>query len=63
MLPCCNLALFVGVRWFIDRYPALRQQPGSILELVMAIALIDVLGIAGLLGDRTDEVKTAEGRG
>lgn len=42
-------ALFVGVRWFIDRYSALRQQSGSILELVMAIALIDVLGIAGLL--------------
>lgn len=44
-----TIAIFVGVRWFIDRFPALRQQPGSILELVMAIALIDVLGIVGLL--------------
>ncbi|MCE7980264.1 MAG: AI-2E family transporter [Caldilinea sp. CFX5] len=44
-----TIAVFVGVRWFIDRYPALRQQPGSILELVMAIALIDSLGIVGLL--------------
>lgn len=44
-----TIAVFIGVRWFIDRFPALRQQPGSILELVMAIALIDVLGIVGLL--------------
>lgn len=44
-----TMAVFVGVRWFIDRYPLLRQQPGSILELVMAIALIDALGIVGLL--------------
>ncbi len=43
------MAVFVGVRWFIDRFPALHQQPGSILELIMAIALIDVLGIVGLL--------------
>jgi len=44
-----TIGVFVGVRWFIDRFPALRQQPGSILELVMAIALIDVLGLVGLL--------------
>lgn len=44
-----TLGVFIGVRWFIDRFPLLRQQPGSILELVMAIALIDVLGVVGLL--------------
>ena len=41
--------IFSGVRWLMDRFPAFRQQPGSILELVMTIALIDVLGIVGLL--------------
>ena len=44
-----TLATFIGVRWFIDRYPTLQQKPGSILELVMAIALVDVMGVVGLL--------------
>lgn len=44
-----TIGVFIGVRWFVGRFPALRQQPGSILELVMAIALIDSLGIVGLL--------------
>lgn len=43
-----TVIIFAGVRTFTNRIPALRQKPGSMLELIIAIALIDVLGIIGL---------------
>lgn len=44
-----TIVIFVVVRALIDRVAALRQQPGSILSLILAIALMDLLGIVGLL--------------
>ncbi|MFN8441862.1 MAG: AI-2E family transporter [Caldilineaceae bacterium] len=43
-----TLLVAVLVRTFVLRYPSLRQRPGSILELMVTIALIDVMGIVGL---------------
>lgn len=43
-----TIVVSVAVRAFVQRYPSLRQRPGSILELMVTIALIDVMGIVGL---------------
>jgi predicted PurR-regulated permease PerM len=43
-----TVIVLIGVRRLIDRVPTLRQRPGSILELMITIALIDVMGIVGL---------------
>lgn len=43
-----TLLVFVALSMVIQRIPSLRQRPGSILELMITIALIDVMGLVGL---------------
>jgi predicted PurR-regulated permease PerM len=44
-----TILIFVVVRRLVQRFPSLRQRPGSILGLMIAMALIDVMGIIGLV--------------
>lgn len=43
-----TLLVAVLVRASVQRFPSLRQSSGSILELMVTIALIDAMGIVGL---------------
>ena len=43
------LAVFALMEFFVERRLDLRDQPNAILGLLIAIALIDLLGIGGLL--------------
>lgn len=44
-----TLAVFVIIPKITARYQSLRQRPGSIMGLMITIALVDVLGVFGLI--------------
>lgn len=44
-----TVVIFVVVPLFVQRFNSIRQQPGSILGLMVTIALIDAMGIVGVV--------------